>query len=98
MDELMRPAEVARMLGVSRTWLYDAAKDGRSRCACPTSRLDGDRGARRATSAPRVATGCAWSCGHRRAGPTAPWAPAGPPAPSVAGPTWSSAFGSVRAA
>jgi predicted DNA-binding transcriptional regulator AlpA len=42
MDELLRPADVARMLGVSRTWLYDAAKDGRIRrcgsavrAACP---------------------------------------------------------------
>jgi excisionase family DNA binding protein len=28
-EDLLRPAYVARMLGVSRTWLYDAAKDGR---------------------------------------------------------------------
>jgi hypothetical protein len=26
--ELLKPSEVARMLGVSRAWLYDAAKDG----------------------------------------------------------------------
>jgi excisionase family DNA binding protein len=30
--ELLKPSEVARMLGVSRTWLYDAAKDGRVPC------------------------------------------------------------------
>ena len=29
---LLRPGEVARMLGVSRSWLYDAAKDGRIPC------------------------------------------------------------------
>ena len=29
---LLRPVEVARMLGVSRTWLYDAARDGRIPC------------------------------------------------------------------
>ena len=32
LDGLMRPTEVARMLGVSRTWLYAAAKDGRVPC------------------------------------------------------------------
>ncbi|OJU80989.1 MAG: hypothetical protein BGO11_21185 [Solirubrobacterales bacterium 70-9] len=26
---LMKPAEVCRMLSVSRTWVYDAAADGR---------------------------------------------------------------------
>jgi excisionase family DNA binding protein len=30
--ELLRPSEVARRLGVSRTWLYDAARDGRVPC------------------------------------------------------------------
>jgi hypothetical protein len=30
--ELLKPSEVARMLGVSRAWLYDAAKDGRVPC------------------------------------------------------------------
>jgi excisionase family DNA binding protein len=29
---LMRPSEVAALLGVSRTWLYDAPKEGRSPC------------------------------------------------------------------
>ena len=32
LGELLRPGEVARMLGVSRTWLYAAAKDGRIPC------------------------------------------------------------------
>jgi excisionase family DNA binding protein len=40
MDELMRPAEVARMLGVSRTWLYAAAADGR----IPSVRIGGPGG------------------------------------------------------
>jgi excisionase family DNA binding protein len=40
MDELMRPAEVARMLGVSRTWLYAAAADGR----IPAVRIGGPGG------------------------------------------------------
>jgi hypothetical protein len=30
--ELLRPAEVLRILKVSKTWLYDAAKDGRIAC------------------------------------------------------------------
>lgn len=30
--ELLRPGEVAVMLGVSRSWLYEAAKDGRVPC------------------------------------------------------------------
>ena len=30
--DLLRPAEVAQMLGVSRSWLYGAAKDGRVPC------------------------------------------------------------------
>ena len=32
LDELFRPGEVATMLGVSRSWLYEAAKDGRVPC------------------------------------------------------------------
>lgn len=32
MQELLKPAEVARMLGVSRTWVYEAAKTGRIPC------------------------------------------------------------------
>jgi excisionase family DNA binding protein len=32
MQQLLRPTDVARMLGVSRTWLYDAAKTGRIPC------------------------------------------------------------------
>jgi excisionase family DNA binding protein len=40
MTELLKPTEVARMLGVSRTWLYDAAKDGR----IPSVRLGGPEG------------------------------------------------------
>ena len=38
MDELLKPSDVCRWLGVSRTWLYDAAKDGR----IPSVRLNGD--------------------------------------------------------
>ena len=38
--ELLKPSEVARMLGVSRAWLYDAAKDGR----VPSIRLGGPDG------------------------------------------------------
>jgi len=40
MDELLRPAEVARKLGVSRAWLYDAAKSGR----IPSIRIGGAAG------------------------------------------------------
>lgn len=40
MDELLRPTEVAKMLGVSRAWVYRAAKDGR----IPHLRLGGDDG------------------------------------------------------
>jgi excisionase family DNA binding protein len=40
MQDLLRPAEVARKLGVSRTWLYDAAKTGR----IPSIRLGGPEG------------------------------------------------------
>jgi excisionase family DNA binding protein len=32
LTDLLRPGEVARMLGVSRSWLHDAAKDGRIPC------------------------------------------------------------------
>lgn len=37
---LLKPAEVARRLGVSRSWLYGAAKDGR----IPSVRLGGPDG------------------------------------------------------
>src|SRR3954466_786626 len=40
MRDLLRPVEVARKLGVSRTWLYDAAKSGR----IPSVRLGGADG------------------------------------------------------
>ena len=40
LEPLLRPSEVAARLGVSRTWLYDAAKDGR----IPSVRLGGDDG------------------------------------------------------
>jgi excisionase family DNA binding protein len=40
MDDLLRPAEVARRLGVSRAWLYDAAKTGR----IPSVRIGGNDG------------------------------------------------------
>jgi excisionase family DNA binding protein len=36
-EPLLRPAEVARALGVSRSWLYDAAKSGR----IPSVRIGG---------------------------------------------------------
>jgi excisionase family DNA binding protein len=39
-DELLRPADVCRLLGVSRTWLYDAAKAGR----IPSVRIGGEGG------------------------------------------------------
>ncbi len=40
MTDLLTPDEVARMLQVSRTWLYEAAKDGR----IPSVRLGGPDG------------------------------------------------------
>ena len=40
MTDLLKPGEVARMLQVSRTWLYNAAKDGR----IPSVRLGGPDG------------------------------------------------------
>jgi excisionase family DNA binding protein len=40
LGELLRPREVAIMLGVSRSWLYQAAKDGR----VPRVRLGGSDG------------------------------------------------------
>jgi excisionase family DNA binding protein len=39
-DALLRPSELMRMLGVSRSWLYQAAKDGR----IPSVRLGGPDG------------------------------------------------------
>ena len=38
--ELLKPADVARRLGVSRSWLYEAARQGRLPCL----RLGGDDG------------------------------------------------------
>jgi excisionase family DNA binding protein len=38
--ELLKPADVARRLGVSRSWLYEAARQGR----LPYLRLGGDDG------------------------------------------------------
>jgi excisionase family DNA binding protein len=32
MQTLLKPSDVARRLGVSRTWLYEAAKQGRIPC------------------------------------------------------------------
>jgi excisionase family DNA binding protein len=40
LHELLKPTEVARRLGVSRTWLYAAAKDGR----IPSIRIGGPDG------------------------------------------------------
>lgn len=37
---LLKPTEVAARLGVSRTWLYEAAKDGR----VPSIRIGGSNG------------------------------------------------------
>jgi excisionase family DNA binding protein len=39
-QQLLKPTEVARRLGVSRTWLYAAAKDGR----IPSIRIGGPEG------------------------------------------------------
>ena len=39
-EELMKPSEVALMLRVSRSWVYDAAADGR----LPAVRLGGPDG------------------------------------------------------
>jgi excisionase family DNA binding protein len=39
-SHLLKPTEVARRLGVSRTWLYAAAKDGR----IPSIRIGGPDG------------------------------------------------------
>jgi excisionase family DNA binding protein len=39
-SQLLKPTEVARRLGVSRTWLYAAAKDGR----IPSVRIGGRDG------------------------------------------------------
>jgi excisionase family DNA binding protein len=39
-QRLLKPTEVARRLGVSRTWLYAAAKDGR----IPSIRIGGPDG------------------------------------------------------
>jgi excisionase family DNA binding protein len=36
----MKPSELARQLGVSRSWLYDAAKTGR----IPSIRIGGEEG------------------------------------------------------
>jgi excisionase family DNA binding protein len=38
--DLLKPTEVAARLGVSRTWLYEAAKDGR----IPSIRIGGNTG------------------------------------------------------
>jgi excisionase family DNA binding protein len=32
LEALLKPSEVASRLGVSRSWLYEAAKDGRMPC------------------------------------------------------------------
>jgi excisionase family DNA binding protein len=48
---LLRPSEVARMLGVSRSWLYEAAKDRRIPCV----RLGGNDGPLRFVEADLVA-------------------------------------------
>jgi excisionase family DNA binding protein len=39
-DGLMKPAEVSKLLAVSRSWVYDAAADGR----IPAIRLGGPEG------------------------------------------------------
>jgi excisionase family DNA binding protein len=40
MDTLLKPSDLARRLGVSRAWLYDAARQGR----IPSVRIGGDDG------------------------------------------------------
>jgi excisionase family DNA binding protein len=50
-ETLVRPADVASMLGVSRSWLYEAAKDGRIPCV----RLGGEDGPLRFLEADLVA-------------------------------------------
>jgi excisionase family DNA binding protein len=40
LPELLKPSDVATRLGVSRTWLYDAAKAGR----IPSIRIGGEEG------------------------------------------------------
>lgn len=39
-ERLLRPSEVTALLGVSRSWLYEAAKNGR----IPSVRLGGEGG------------------------------------------------------
>jgi excisionase family DNA binding protein len=64
---LLRPSEVAARLGVSRTWLYDAAKEGRS----PSVRLGGADGPLRFVSEDLRAWIEASRAAWRRAGRTA---------------------------
>lgn len=40
MDQLLKPSDLARQLGVSRSWLYEAAKAGR----IPSIRIGGEDG------------------------------------------------------
>jgi excisionase family DNA binding protein len=40
MDTFLKPNDVARRLGVSRAWVYDAARDGR----IPSVRIGGEGG------------------------------------------------------
>jgi excisionase family DNA binding protein len=40
MDQLLKPSDLAQKLGVSRSWLYDAAKTGR----IPSIRIGGEDG------------------------------------------------------
>lgn len=40
MDQLLKPSDLTRLLGVSRSWLYDAAKTGR----IPSIRIGGEDG------------------------------------------------------
>ena len=79
MQDLMKPTEVARQLGVSRSWLYDAAKAGR----IPSIRIGGEDGPRwiddarvawrpgRSTAVTRAATaaGGSWRQSSRQAPP-----------------------------
>jgi excisionase family DNA binding protein len=39
-EDLLKPSDLARRLGVSRSWLYDAAKNGR----IPSIRIGGEDG------------------------------------------------------
>jgi excisionase family DNA binding protein len=69
-EPLLRPTEVARMLKVSRTWLYDAARTGR----IPSVRIGGPHGpvrfVREDLDRWLAQERAAWTPGRRDARPT----------------------------